>query len=126
MAQNFPNGLTLFHRRIYKLVEDPATDPLISWGKDNNSFVIWNLEEFIRRDIVDKFDCGKFSEFRSELRHYGFRRIKKGSGELEFGHEDFVRGHPERLKAMMLKAFRKNRARFLAQEAQEEMQRLQI
>ncbi|XP_010449323.1 PREDICTED: heat stress transcription factor A-4a-like [Camelina sativa] len=126
MAHNFPKGLPVFHMRIYKLVEDPESDPIISWGKDNNSFVIWNLEEFDRRNIVDKFDCNRFSQFRADLRHYGFRRIKKGSGELEYGNEDFVRGHPERMKTMMIKAFRKHRAKFEAKEAAKEMQRLQI
>ncbi|XP_010445269.2 PREDICTED: heat stress transcription factor A-1-like [Camelina sativa] len=112
--------------RIYTLVENPASDPIISWGKDNNSFVIWNLEEFIRRYIVHKFDCNRFSQFHADLRHYGFRRIKKGSGELEYGHEDFVRGQPERMKTLTLKAWRKSRAKFEVKEAAEEMRRLQI
>ncbi|EOA17658.1 hypothetical protein CARUB_v10006025mg [Capsella rubella] len=126
MALNFPKGVSVFHMRIYKVVEDPSSDSVISWGKDNNSFVIWNLEEFTRRDIVGDFDCSRFSEFRSELRYYGFKRIKKGSGELEYGNEDFVRGQPERLKTMMIKAWRKNKAKFKARKAAEELQRLQI
>ncbi|CAL9226095.1 unnamed protein product [Arabidopsis halleri] len=52
------------------------------------------MEELIRRDILSKFDCSRFSEFPSELSFYGFRTIKKGSGELAFGNEDFVRGQP--------------------------------
>ncbi|EOA17659.1 hypothetical protein CARUB_v10006026mg [Capsella rubella] len=126
MALNFPKGVSVFHMRIYKVVEDPSSDPIISWGKDNNSFVIWNLEEFTRKNIVGNFNCSRFSEFRSELRYYGFKGIKKGSGELEYGNEDFVRGQPERLKTMMIKAWRKNKAKFKARKAAEEMQRLQI
>ncbi|KAG7546889.1 Heat shock factor (HSF)-type DNA-binding [Arabidopsis suecica] len=132
MGQNFPNGLGTFYIGMYKLVEDPSSDPIISWSKSNNGFVMCNEEERIRSKILLRFTCEKLSEFLSELKYYGFRRVKKKkeSGEMEFRNEDFVRGQPERLRDMMLKAFRKHRAKFKAKEAAKEaakqLQRLQI
>ncbi|CAH8276030.1 unnamed protein product [Arabidopsis lyrata] len=126
MALNFPKGIAAFHVKVYKVVEDPSTDAIISWGKDNNSFVIWNLEELISSKILWRFHCMKFPEFHSELRYYGFQRIKNGSGELEFGNEDFVRGQPERLKNMVMRAMSKNRAKFNAREAVKDLQSLKI
>lgn len=70
MALNFPKGIAAFHVKVYKVVEDPSTDAIISWGKDNNSFVIWNLEELISSKILWRFHCRKFPEFHSELRYY--------------------------------------------------------
>ncbi|CAL9226091.1 unnamed protein product [Arabidopsis halleri] len=84
-------------------------------------------EERIRSKILLRFHCEKLSEFLSRT---GFRRVKKESGEMEFRNEDFVRGQPERLRDMMLKAFRKHRAKFKAKEAAKDaakqLQRLQI
>ncbi|KAG7621093.1 Heat shock factor (HSF)-type DNA-binding [Arabidopsis suecica] len=131
MGQNFPNGLGTFYIGMYKLVEDPSSDPIISWSKSNNGFVMCNEEARIRSKILLRFNCGKLSEFLSELKYYGFTRVKKtDSGKMEFRNEDFVRGQPERLRDMMLKACRKHRAKFkakeAAKEAAKELQRLQI
>jgi len=70
MGQNFPNGLGTFYIGIYKLVEDPSSDPIISWSKSNNGFVMCNEEARIRSKILLRFNCGKLSEFLSELKYY--------------------------------------------------------
>lgn len=86
-------------------MDDPSLDPIISWSKSNNSFIIWNLGELRRKFLPKSIEFGSnISQFVSELQYYGFKRVK-GPGQLEFGHDDFVRGQPELLKKMMVKSW---------------------
>ncbi|KAJ8486279.1 hypothetical protein OPV22_018764 [Ensete ventricosum] len=49
------------------MVDDPATDAIVSWGPANNSFVVWNTTAF-GRDLVPKyFKHNDFSSFSPEL-----------------------------------------------------------
>ncbi|KAF0932650.1 hypothetical protein E2562_011954 [Oryza meyeriana var. granulata] len=34
--------------RAYEMVDDPATDAVVSWGPGNNNFAVWNTPEFWR------------------------------------------------------------------------------
>ncbi|KAJ6389020.1 hypothetical protein OIU77_027386 [Salix suchowensis] len=36
-----------FLSKTYDMVDDPATDAVVSWSSTNNSFVVWNLPEFL-------------------------------------------------------------------------------
>ncbi|CAH8258663.1 unnamed protein product [Arabidopsis lyrata] len=95
--------LCSFYKTIYKVVDDPSLDPIISWSKSNNSFIVWNLEGLHREVLPKSIEFGKhYLKFMTELKFYGFRRIK-GSEQWEFGHEYFVRGQPELLVKMMFK-----------------------
>ncbi|CAA7054852.1 unnamed protein product [Microthlaspi erraticum] len=92
-----------FYIGVYQLVDDPSTDPIISWSKSNKSFVIWNPEELFRRKLLSRLFINKLSHFISELDNHGFERIKE-SQHLEYGHKKyFVRGQPELLKTMLVK-----------------------
>ncbi|RWW51482.1 hypothetical protein BHE74_00042163 [Ensete ventricosum] len=42
-----------FLSKTYDMVDDPATDAIVSWGPENNSFVVWNPPEFAR-DLLPK------------------------------------------------------------------------
>ncbi|KAJ6728412.1 HEAT SHOCK TRANSCRIPTION FACTOR [Salix koriyanagi] len=49
-----------FLSKTYDMVDDPATDAVVSWSSTNNSFVVWNLPEF-SRDLLPKMvkdSCG--------------------------------------------------------------------
>uniref|UniRef100_A0A1J3IHP8 Heat stress transcription factor A-1e n=2 Tax=Noccaea caerulescens TaxID=107243 RepID=A0A1J3IHP8_NOCCA len=100
----YPKELLVFYDRIYKLVDDPSTDSIISWSKTNKSFIIWNLEEFIRKKFLSRFFSDTFTEFVSWLEFYGFREIKGSAGQCEFGNKKFVRGHPELFAEMHTKS----------------------
>ncbi|KAL0727485.1 hypothetical protein Bca4012_023578 [Brassica carinata] len=93
-----------FHVAVYKIVDDPSLDSIISWSKSNKSFVIWNPKELFKKKILKRFFCCNLTQFITELETYGFVRIK-GSEHLEFGHKQyFVRGKPELLKTMRYQA----------------------
>ncbi|ESQ47022.1 hypothetical protein EUTSA_v10028026mg [Eutrema salsugineum] len=98
MFQRFPNESSSFYTKLYQIVDDPSFNRIISWGKNNNSFIVWDVEGFRRRILPMFAEFGRdFSKFESELFIHGFRRI----GQYEFGHEDFVRGVPELLMKKM-------------------------
>ncbi|ESQ30727.1 hypothetical protein EUTSA_v10012073mg [Eutrema salsugineum] len=97
--------------RIYKLVDDPSTDSIISWSKSNKGFVIRNQEKLIRRKIYKRFFCSSFKTFISRLKHYGYSKIKSSDGLREFGNENFVRGQPMLMKEMHIKTVMKRLVR---------------
>ncbi|CAH2080212.1 unnamed protein product [Thlaspi arvense] len=86
----YPKSYHVFHQRMYKLVEDPSTDSIISWSKHNNSFVIWNQDELVRRKMICRFYSDTFTEFISELKC-----------------NLFVRGKPELLAEMQFNSVMK-------------------
>ena len=98
--------ISSFYIQLYKIVDDPSSDQIISWSKSSpNIFVVWDLKK-LRRDILFKSSgvLGRnLSEFIAKLRSHGFRSVLKGFGELEFEHDDFTRGLVTK-KTKMVKA----------------------
>ncbi|CAA7055310.1 unnamed protein product [Microthlaspi erraticum] len=104
MANSFPRGLPSFYIRVYQIVDDPSLDPIISWSKSNNSFIVWKLREFYKEIVLKSAEFDRcFSRFFYNIHRHGFKRIKGPPGILEFGHENFVRGQPQLLRKMMVK-----------------------
>ncbi|CAF2273446.1 hypothetical protein IGI04_015545 [Brassica rapa subsp. trilocularis] len=99
--------ISSFYIQLYKIVDDPSSDQIISWSKSSpNIFVVWDLKK-LRRDILFKSSgvLGRnLSEFIAKLRSHGFRSVLKGFGELEFEHDDFTRGLVTK-KTKIIKAF---------------------
>ncbi|EOA31736.1 hypothetical protein CARUB_v10014950mg, partial [Capsella rubella] len=98
----YPESCLRFYKCIYEMVNDPSSDSIISWGKSNNSFVINDQEEFIRRNkkMFSRFFCRNFTEFISRLNFYGFKQMNESSGLWEFGDKYFVKGRPELMVEM--------------------------
>ncbi|XP_068308750.1 heat stress transcription factor B-3-like [Pyrus communis] len=84
-----------FLLKTYMLVEDPATDDVISWNDDGSAFVVWQTAEFARDLLPTLFKHSNFSSFVRQLNTYGFRKV--ATNRWEFCNDKFRKGEKDQL-----------------------------
>ncbi|KAG2315294.1 hypothetical protein Bca4012_066126 [Brassica carinata] len=89
-------GFVTTLERVYRMVDDPSTDSIISWSESGKSFIVWDPAEFSRDFLQRTFHHNNFSSFINRLDFYGIKKVES-SEHCEFSDEDFVKGEPERV-----------------------------
>ncbi|XP_057467370.1 heat stress transcription factor B-3-like [Actinidia eriantha] len=84
-----------FLLKTYMLVEDPETDPVVSWNANGTAFVVWQPAEFARDILPTLFKHSNFSSFVRQLNTYGFR--KAVTSRWEFCNDMFRKGERDLL-----------------------------
>lgn len=84
-----------FLLKTYMLVEDPATDGVISWNGEGTAFVVWQPAEFASDLLPTLFKHSNFSSFVRQLNTYGFRKV--ATNRWEFSNDKFRRGDRDKL-----------------------------
>uniref|UniRef100_A0A8C8C2K9 HSF-type DNA-binding domain-containing protein n=1 Tax=Oncorhynchus tshawytscha TaxID=74940 RepID=A0A8C8C2K9_ONCTS len=96
-GSNVPAFLT----KLWTLIEDPDTDPLICWSPNGNSFHVFDQGQFSKDVLPKYFKHNNMTSFVRQLNMYGFRKVvhieqgglvKPEKDDMEFQHPYFIRG----------------------------------
>ncbi|XP_019713694.1 heat shock factor protein-like [Hippocampus comes] len=102
-ASNVP----AFLGKLWTLVEDPDTDPLICWSPSGTSFHVYDQGRFSKEVLPKFFKHNNMASFIRQLNMYGFRKVvhmeqggllKPERDDTEFQHPFFVRGQESLLE----------------------------
>lgn len=99
-------NIPCFLRKLWRMVNNPKNDGIISWGSDETSFVIKNPLEFEYELLPMHYKHNNMSSFIRQLNLYGFHKIPshtKDDKTMQFYHPYFQRDHPEYLKMISRK-----------------------
>lgn len=99
-----------FILKLWKMINDPQCDDLISWSENGQSFIIIDPPRF-SQELSKYFKHNNLSSFIRQLNMYGFRKVATiensglhpGTEDLHFYHSDFLRDQPEKLEAIKRK-----------------------
>uniref|UniRef100_A0A8C2KSF9 Heat shock transcription factor 1 n=1 Tax=Cyprinus carpio TaxID=7962 RepID=A0A8C2KSF9_CYPCA len=101
------NNVPAFLTKLWTLVEDPDTDPLICWSPNGNSFHVIDQGRFSKEVLPKYFKHNNMASFVRQLNMYGFRKVvhieqgglvKPEKDDTEFQHPYFIRGQENLLE----------------------------
>ncbi|XP_051120759.1 heat stress transcription factor A-7a-like isoform X2 [Andrographis paniculata] len=82
-----------FLTKTFEMVDDIATDQIVSWSRGGRTFVVWDPNAFSNAILPSYFKHNNFSSFIRQLNTY-----KMDADKWEFGNEAFLRGRRDLLQ----------------------------
>lgn len=133
---NVPAFLT----KLWTLVEDPDTDPLICWSPSGTSFHVFDQGRFSKEVLPKFFKHNNMASFIRQLNMYGFRKVvhieqgglvKPERDDTEFQHPFFIRGQEHLLenikrKVTNVSSVRQDDAKICAEEVNKILNDVQL
>ncbi|XP_053322971.1 heat shock factor protein 1 isoform X2 [Spea bombifrons] len=101
------SNVPAFLAKLWTLVEDPETDPLICWSPEGSSFHVFDQGRFAKEVLPKFFKHNNMASFVRQLNMYGFRKVvhieqgglvKPEKDDTEFQHPYFIRGQESLLE----------------------------
>ena len=93
--------------QLYKILEDKENKDIIHWGKDNSSFIIENIYDFIEKILPKYYGHNNLASFVRQLNKYNFHKIKATLNEYAFQNEQFIKGKKDLISNILRKKKRK-------------------
>mmetsp|Transcript_39764 Transcript_39764/g.68179 ORF Transcript_39764/g.68179 Transcript_39764/m.68179 type:complete len:397 (+) Transcript_39764:51-1241(+) len=81
--------------KLFKMVEDPATESIISWLPAGDGLVVHDVEQFVAQLLPQYFKHSNLSSFVRQLNTYGFSKVDPDA--WVFAHPHFKKGDRESL-----------------------------
>lgn len=98
-----PGKLPKFIKSLYDICMVPAAHQnqdlaeVVVWEEATNSFFVTDIEYFSSKVLGLYFSHSNLSSFVRQLNHYGFSKISRSDGLVQYFHKDFILGNYKRL-----------------------------
>ncbi|KAJ2912468.1 hypothetical protein MD484_g7945, partial [Candolleomyces efflorescens] len=73
-----------FVKKLYKMLEDPNFQSVVSWGPQGDCFVVKDMNEFTKSILPRMFKHSNFASFVRQLNKYDFHKVKN-TDDNQFG-----------------------------------------
>jgi len=101
-AKCSPRAIKAFPTRLMDILCRLDVSDSISWLPHGRSFIVRDVESFMREVYPRFFKPGKYRSFQRQLNLWGFKRITKGIDRGSYYHQLFLRGMLNLAKRMFL------------------------
>lgn len=92
-----------FIRKLYMMVDDPATNHVVRWTKNCDAFIVFDFCAFKNTVLTQYFPDVKYISYHRYLNKYGFFRLNAKHETIRvFGHPYFKRGEFDLLRKLKL------------------------
>ncbi|KIJ98678.1 hypothetical protein K443DRAFT_103561 [Laccaria amethystina LaAM-08-1] len=73
-----------FVKKLYKMLEDPTFQEVVSWGPAGDCFVVKDMNDFTKSILPRMFKHSNFASFVRQLNKYDFHKVKN-TDDNQFG-----------------------------------------